>query len=176
MKGTILYATRYGSTLEVCQWIRQGMTRHEARVCPVSTWREDEAEFFILGSPIFVGKPHPDMINFLNAAGSILHGRPTAVFITSWAESTPYRSSCRDFLDLMRYYLAPCVPFAEASLPGRLLMEEISPRDRRTMQRLLRRIDRLSPDFHSENIAWQDVRSAQRCREFGRQVDRLLGG
>ena len=173
MRGVILYATRYGSTKTVCQWIRQGMTRHEAEIHPVKGWAE-ETDFFILGCPIFVGKPHGDMLDFLQTSRSLLAGRPVAVFITSWAESTPYRASCADFLSLLRFYLAPCSPIAEASLPGRLVMEEISPGDRRTMRRLLRRVDALSADFHSEAIVWKDARDRERCMDFGRRLDAIL--
>ena len=173
MRGVILYATRYGSTKTVCQWIRQGMAHSEASIHRITQWRGD-ADFFILGCPIFIGKPHPDMTDFLHTSKQLLQGKPVAMFITSWAESTPYRASCRDFLALLRFHLSPCAPIAEASLPGRLLMEEISPIDRRVMGRLLRRIDDLSPDFHSKNMGWKDARDKEQCMAFGRRLDRIL--
>lgn len=52
------------------------------------------------------------------------------LFITSWAQSTPYRAACNGFLELICRYLKPCEPAMTASLPGKMNWDTLTVRDR----------------------------------------------
>ena len=55
MKGYLIYATRYGSTKQVCQWISEGIP-FSVSTRQVSDFPVDTVDFLILGTPVFIGK------------------------------------------------------------------------------------------------------------------------
>lgn len=64
MKGYLIYATRYGSTKQVCQWISEGIP-FSVSTRQVSDFPVDTVDFLILGTPVFIGKPAEDMTVFI---------------------------------------------------------------------------------------------------------------
>ncbi len=169
MKGLLIYATRYGSTEQVCRWIGEGLP-FPISVEPVSNRPIAAADFLVLGTPIFIGKPAKEMIEFIDKCKTALCRVPVFIFITSWAQSTVYQDACQGFLELLLHYLSPCIPVMTRSLPGKLLWDSLTVSDRKAMERLLRRIDARQPDFHSEKIQWQDQRDRRQCLQFGEEI------
>lgn len=174
MKGTIVYASKYGSTEKVCRWIHEGIRNHTAEIRRVTQPITEQKEFIVLGTPIFIGKPAEEFLEFIDLYRHELCRVPTFLFITSWAQSTRYSDACRGFLDFILSRMKPCSPVLTRSLSGKLIVNELKARDRNIMQRLLRRIDAQQPDFHSESIQWSDRRSRLQCNRFGEEIDQCL--
>lgn len=176
MRGALFFSSRYGSTERVSQWIVRRITCAETYLYQIDSDSVpiQPFDFYILGTPIFVGKPAPQMTRFIHNNKKLLCGAPVFLFITSWAAATVYKRECLKFLDLLNHYLYPCKPVFEKSLPGKLCMQTISARDRRLMQRLLRRIDNMSDEFQSEKIRFQDCTDQAQSENFGREIDLWL--
>ena len=174
LRGSLYYASRYGSTEEVCRWVREGISHFPVALHRIRVRPRAEGDFFILGTPIFIGKPLPEMVAFIEENKALLRRRPVFLFITSWAQSTPYRAACNGFLELICRYLKPCEPAMTASLPGKMNWDTLTVRDRQAMTRLLRRIDARSAEFDSEGIRWSDQRDRTVCRRFGESLDGWL--
>ncbi len=172
MKGLLLYSSKYGSTERVSQWIAREIACSEVLLYKIHKDMDfiQQYDFYILGTPIFIGKPAWEMTDFIRKNKLLLCAVPVFVFITSWAQATVYRQECRRFLELLQHYLEPCKPVMTVSLPGQLYMQQLSDKDRNIMQRLLRRIDGMSKTFHSDQMVFQDYTDQKQSGFFGRQI------
>jgi menaquinone-dependent protoporphyrinogen IX oxidase len=128
-------------------------------------------DLIIIGSPIFIGKPMKSVGDFIIANYEKLRHKKIAVFITCWAMATEYGASSGEFLEQLKKYLPPCCLICERALPGKLLLDKVSDRDRETMKRLLRRLDAMSEEFDSQKIAWRDARDRKTAEEFGIEIE-----
>ncbi len=178
MSGTLYYDTRYNSTKEVCHWIVAGIPHKAVAVHRIGEMQpgENEDEFIIIGSPIYVGKPLDSVSEFIRSKKDRWLHKPVFVFVTSWAEATVYRRECNRFLDLIISQLSPIEPVLSRSLPGKLLLEQTTQRDQNVMRRLLRRINAMSEQFHEEAAQFTDMRNQEECRQFGKDIETALMG
>jgi menaquinone-dependent protoporphyrinogen IX oxidase len=128
-------------------------------------------DLIIIGSPIFIGKPMKSVEDFIVTNYENLRNKKIAIFVTCWAMATEYGASSVEFLDQLRKHLPPCDLMLERALPGKLLLDKVSERDQQTMKRLLRRLDAMSEEFNSQEIAWRDARDKKTAEDFGKEIE-----
>jgi menaquinone-dependent protoporphyrinogen IX oxidase len=175
-KGILYYDSKYGSTLQISQWIVEEIKSSTVTIERISgdCCRAGSAAFYILGTPIYIGKPMQSMIDFLSENKKILSNKNIFLFITSWAQSTKYYEECESFLDLIKFLLAPLSPISICSLPGKLYLDRVSSQDRKTMERILRRIDNMTAEFQSKKIIFNDQTDEKLSRKFGREINEWI--
>lgn len=170
MRALICYDTKYGSTPEICRAIRAGI-KMDTDIRNVRDVYTLEYDLILIGSPIFIGKPMESVVNFIRKSYMLLHSRTIATFVTCWAAATQYSASSMAFLEHLAKHLPPCRLIAQKALPGRLLPDAVSSRDKRTLNRLLRRLDTMADDFESSSIPWRDARNYAAAEAFGREAE-----
>jgi len=170
MNALICYDTKYGSTTKICHYIKSGMKMNVKieNICEVNSFGYD---LIIIGSPIFIGKPMKSVGDFIVANYEKLKDKKIAIFVTCWAMATEYGASSIEFLDQLKKHLPPCRLICERALPGKLLLDKVSERDQQTMKRLLRRLDAMSQEFNSHEIAWRDARDKKTAEDFGKEIE-----
>jgi len=82
IKTLVLYESRYGSTWEAANII--SLILGPARRYPLSQFSEDcqNFDFIVMGTPIYNGKIHPKMANFLDQKREWLKEKKIALFCT----------------------------------------------------------------------------------------------
>ncbi len=177
MKGILYYDSKYGTTKTVAEWIKDEIKDVQIDMVQIEdNMRVPERyDFVILGTPIYVGKPRQYFIDFIKNNKEIFSER-LFLFIVTWAASTSYKDKTDGFLELISFYLEPVKILMEASLPGKLYLDKVSARDRNRMMRILHRLDLLSDEFDSKNMAFTDKRNEIESRNFGRRINEFLKG
>lgn len=170
MNALICYDTKYGSTRQICHYIKSGMEMN-TEIKTISEVNSLDYDLIIIGSPVFIGKPMKSVGNFVIANYENLRDKKIAVFVTCWAMATKYGASSKEFLEQLKKYLPPCCLICEKALSGKLILDKISEKDQKTMQRLLRRLDTMSEEFNSQKIAWRDARDRKIAEDFGREIE-----
>lgn len=175
MRGILYYDTKYGTTEKISKWIIS-----EISVCKVETRNihestlDTDCDFYILGCPIYIGKPRSNMYQFIVDHKMYMKSKPIFLFIVSWAQSTEYREECNRFLELVKYYLEPTTIALSTSLAGSLVLEKITDRDYNALTRLLGRIEKLSNEFCAKRIEFVDNTNEQESREYGKAINNWL--
>jgi len=170
MNALICYDTKYGSTTEICRNISLGM-KINTDIKNISEINSFDYDLIIIGSPVFIGKPMKSVVDFIVANYENLKNKKIAVFVTCWAMATQYGASSGEFLEQLKKYLPDCHLICERALPGKLLLNKITERDQKTMERLLRRLDAMSEQFDSQEILWRDARDKKAAEDFGREIE-----
>ena len=173
MKALICYDTKYGSTKDVCNYIRLGLKLDTdiKNVCEVHSFDYD---LIVIGSPVFIGKPMKSVENFIIANYEKIRNKKVAIFVTCWAMATEYEESSGEFLEQLKKHLPPCELIGESALPGRLLLNKLNKQDQQLMKRLLRRLDSMLEEFNSKKIAWRDARNRNLAMKFGKEIEAKL--
>ena len=175
MNGLLYYSSKYGTTERIAKWICSSITCANVQTAHIGNDIQNiSADFYILGIPIYIGKPLPGIIEVLQSLNLIINDKPLFLYIVSWAQSTPFNAECVKFLELIHGYLRPCRPILSCSLPGWLDMEQLTPPDRRVMGRLLRRLDTMSDQFDSSKLKFVDRSDEQKSKQFGCDINRWL--
>jgi len=170
MNTLICYDTKYGSTTEICNNISLGM-KMDVDIKNVRDVGSFNYDIIVIGSPVFIGKPMKTVEDFVIANYKNLKDKKIAIFVTCWAVATQYGASSGEFLEQLKKHLPPCRLICEMALPGKLLLDKVSEQDRQTMKRLLRRLDAMSDEFNSQEIAWRDARDKQAAMDFGKKIE-----
>jgi len=170
MNGILYYDSKYGSTEQIGRWIISSLQNTRIQKMSDGLKINGNSDFYILGTPIFIGKPMQSVLDFIALNKKALSGKPVFLFVTSWAQSTQYKNECKKFIDLLEAHLSPVVPAMARSLPGRLFMDKIAEKDRRIMERLLRRIDERSDEFDSKEVCFNDQTSQKQSEEYGSEI------
>ena len=173
MKALICYDTKYGSTTEVCNNIKSGM-QIDTEIKNIRDVNSFNYEMIIIGSPIFIGKPMKSIEDFIIDNYKKLRDKKIVIFVTCWAVATQYGRSSGEFLEQLEKYLPPCHLICKKALSGKLLLDKVSEGDRQKMKRLLRRLDAMSEEFNSQEIAWRDARDKQAAMDFGEEIEMSL--
>ena len=174
MKGILYYDTKYGSTEQIGRWVASQIEATELCKLYDHARIDHTKDFYILGTPIFIGKPPQRVREFILANKKAMCLKPMFLFITSWAQSTPYQDECTKFIELLEFYLSPCIPVMSKSLPGRLYMDRITPKDNLIMSKLLRRIDNMTSEFQSKTIHFNDQTNKKLSEAFGSDIHEWL--
>lgn len=170
MRALICYDTKYGSTPEICRAIRAGINM-DTDIRNVRDVYTLEYDLILIGSPVFIGKPMKSVTDFISQSYMLLHSRSIAIFVTCWAAATKYGASSEAFLEQFAKHLPPCRLIAQKALPGKLLPNAVSSRDKQILNRLLRRLDTMADDFESSDIPWRDARDYAAAKVFGREAE-----
>ena len=174
MKGVLYYDSKYGSTEQISHWIIKPLKFTKIQKISYGLKISQDGDFYILGTPVFIGKPMQNMVDFILMNKDGMINKPVFLFITSWAQSTKYKHECDKFIDLLKFHLSPILPVLAKSLPGRLYIDKLTPKDRSVMERLLRRIDDRSKEFDSQTILFNDQTNQKQCEEFGQEIHECL--
>lgn len=175
MKGILYYDSKYGTTKAIAEWIKEELTDVQVDMLQItdSMMVRESYDFVILGTPIYVGKPRQDFIQFVKR-NKEKFPKQLFLFIVTWAASTSYKEKTEGFLELIRFYLEPAEIVMEASLPGKLYLDKVSKRDCNSMMRILHRLDLLSDEFDSKNMTFTDKRNEAESRNFGECINEYL--
>lgn len=175
MRGILYYDTKYGTTEKISRWISAEVSVGKVEMRNIYDGVMDmDCDFYILGCPIYIGKPRAGMYQFIAENKVHMKHAPIFLFIVSWAQSTQYHQECNRFLDLMEFYLKPAEPVLSISLPGSLVLDNLTGRDYNALTRLLGRIDKLSDEFQSKEIEFVDNTDEKESREFGKAINNWL--
>jgi menaquinone-dependent protoporphyrinogen oxidase len=112
-KLLVVYASRAGSTIEVADTIAKHLSKkgYVVDVKHISqTETLDEYKALVIGSPIRMGKPVPEVMDFVKQNQNVLREKPAAVFILcmTLAEDTAENRNIVDaYLDPLRELINP---------------------------------------------------------------------
>lgn len=175
MRGILYYDTKYGTTEKISKWISAEISVGKVEMRNIHDGMIDiDCDFYILGCPIYIGKPRADMYQFIVEHKVNMIHKPVFLFIVSWAQSTQYCQECNRFLDLMKYYLEPIELALSISLPGSLVLENLTGRDYNALTRLLGRIDKLLDEVQAREMEFVDNTDEKESREFGKAINNWL--
>ncbi len=169
MKGLICYDSKYGSTELVCQSIKRGMGI-ATDIKNVKDVKDFNYNIIVIGSPIFIGKPMQSITDFIISNREYLNGKNIALFVTCWAAATRYVAASDEFIEMIKKDLPQCFLLCSKALPGKLLMDEITERDKKALGRIIRRISGMSDEFGCEDTAWRDARDTEYTEDFGKEI------
>lgn len=85
MQDLVIYDTKYGSTKQIAETIGQVL---EMEALSVETIDDLQADFVVLGCPIYAGKLLPSMIDFLTVKKEVLKKKKVALFIVCGDQGT----------------------------------------------------------------------------------------
>ena len=163
----LLYGTRYGATKDTAEWVRKGITAKvdlldiETVDFEATAKRYDK---FIIGSGIWVDGAHKKLIEFMNSQKAQIEGKVVAAFIV--CGTTGEKESGRARLEIyFERFLAPLEqkPQMQAHLGGRLVIEKLSEKDRKLLEKFYRNV--VKKPFTS----W-DRTDPAKAQEFGGAV------
>ncbi|MFZ5351488.1 MAG: flavodoxin domain-containing protein [Bacillota bacterium] len=173
LKGLICYDSKYGSTETVCTAVRSGITL-DVDIKNIKDVKDLDYDFIVIASPIFIGKPMQSIEVFIKDNYSKLFKKNIAVMVTCWAASTKYRDASADFIRQIVKDLPECNLIASKALPGKLILDQISERDKNTLLRIVNRISKMAGNFGGEDTSWNDVRDDQAAKAFGEEIEKAV--
>ena len=176
MRGILYYDTKYGSTENICRWIVSEITYAPVKMEKMhgKTDIDVDCDFYIIGCPIYIGRPRDGVIQFIMNHKDHMQNKVIFFFITSWAQATEFRKECERFTDLMQHYLEPARAVLWVSLPGKLVLDQLTDKERCALSRLLGKIDKLSEEFQSKKILFMDKTNEKESRDFGKKINLWL--
>lgn len=160
-KVAIIYASRYGSTAQTANWIAEGM-EGKAVVKSVTEVGDLAAyDLLILGSGIYNGQLHQDMVPFLESHKAEIKQKLLALFVVCGAPV----SSAQRYLDL---FATKCeaTPALTRAFNGWQKKELLSPEDYKVLENFYKRGDRPFENY--------DHTDKNKCLEFGKEILKAL--
>jgi menaquinone-dependent protoporphyrinogen oxidase len=146
--GLVIFATKYGSTLEYASLIAQKLHTQALMASEAPSEAVSGADFIVLGSPIYAYSVLPEMEAFLEGHRKVLTKKPVAAFIvcgdTMWNPEAGEGGN-KNLGKLTRFL--PSEPFAVAILGGRMRMEELDEEDGPRIRAFYERIGREATGF-----------------------------
>jgi len=158
MTGLIIYASKYGSTGEYAALIAEKLSAKCIEADEVTSEDIDNADYLVLGSPVYAYSVLPEMEDFLDKHQEILAGKPLAAFVvcgdTLWNPEVEEggEKNLRKLTDLL-----PGVPFAVAVLGGRMIMEDLDAEDGPRIRAFYERIGREPAGFDRMDLSAADA-------------------
>lgn len=169
MKGLICYDTKYGSTELIAQGIKKGMGS-DVEVKNIRDVKRLDYDIIVVGSPIFNGKPLHTFSEFIQLNYEKLQERNLALFVTCWASATRYNSSAGVFIETIKKYLPNKNLLYSEALPGRLMPDKISERDKKVLFKIIKRVRNITDELGDADIDWKDASDFDKCEQYGRNV------
>jgi menaquinone-dependent protoporphyrinogen oxidase len=167
MSGLVVFASKYGSTAEYARLIAQKLNTEALRASEATSEEVSEADYVVLGSPIYAYSVLPEMENFLEKYHEILAGKPLAAFVvcgdTMWNPKAEEGGN-KNLEKLTRFL--PTEPFAVAILGGRMRMEELDEEDGPRIRAFYERIGREATGF--------DRMELEKVGPFVEEIKRVL--
>lgn len=175
MRGVIYFDSKYGTTETIAHWIQDEITNAQIDMIQIdeNLMVDNSYHIIILGTPIYIGKPRQEFINFV-MRNKYRFPDKVCLFIVTWASSTIYKEKTKNFIELIEFYMQPTVFALTVSLPGKLYLDKVSPRDKESMRRILHRLDLLSDEFESKNIDFNNQMNEGKSRQFGKQINEWI--
>ena len=152
--AVILYGSRYGSTEQTARWIAEGMN-NEADVRAVKEAGDLSAyKFIILGTGIYYGQVHQDMIAFLAARKDEVKDRVVALFAVSGSGREAYLETFAQALGRN--------PDLTKAFGGSMKKESLSAQDYKALEAFYSQSHRPFENYDNTN--------KEACLEFGREI------
>ncbi len=130
MTGIVVFASKYGSTREYASLIAKKLDTQALRASEATSEALLEADYVVLGSPIYAYSVLPDMEQFLEKNQEVLAGKPLAAFVvcgdTLWNPKADEGGN-KNLIKLTRFL--PSEPFAAGIFGGRMIMDELDEED-----------------------------------------------
>ena len=139
-KVTLLYSSKYGSTLETAQWIAEGIRQPSAIINISDTLAVDSAlkqeSKFILGSAVYKERPMESMLAFTKKHLKALDHHVIASFVVCGTQPNSEKNKQRidNYLQALNEALHH-KPNLSRSLGGRLIVENLTQEDREMLTR-----------------------------------------
>lgn len=130
MKGIIIYRSKYGATQQYADWIAEELKMDSAGFESVSSLMLESSEFLIICSPVYFGKVF--MRDWIKQYSSILQNKKLFLVIVCATPSSEREKQQKILTDNID---SGILKASEAFfLPGRLILEKLSLRDRLTLK------------------------------------------
>jgi len=166
-KVALIYATRYGATLDTAKWIAQGMKREVDLLDIEMLTFEDiitEYDYFIIGSGIWIDGVHKDILTLLQEHHKEIESKLLATFIvcgTTQKEESG-RARIKQYFRRFHGSLETQPPLHE-QFGGRIVIEELTPKDRKLLEHFYKKV------LKKEFVSW-DRREPEKAKLFGQTM------
>ena len=170
-RTAIIYATRYGSTLDTADWIRQGLGNDVSLLnieTPDTSKRLANYDHLILGSGVWVGGVHPQLKQLLARHSRDLEGRVMASFVVcgTQGDTESGRQGIARYLDQMHQPLGYTPEFV-AHFGGRIVVEKLTREDKLALTRFYN-------NFLNRPLASWDRTDPSSAKQFGTSMQDAL--
>jgi flavodoxin len=153
----IIYGSRYGSTAQTAEWIAEGMAGRAAVVSAKDAGDLGGYEKVILGSGIYGGMLHAEMVAFLEKRGEEVRGKLLALYVVCGMPP----DQAGGYLEM---FAAKCgaKPLLARAFNGWMKKELLSPEDFKGLEGYFKSVSRPFENYDSTDKA--------KCLEFGKEA------
>ena len=170
-RTAIIYATRYGSTLDTAGWIKKGLG-NEVSLLNIETLDAPEMlsnyDHLILGSGVWVGGVHQQLKEMLVKHSRQLRGRVIASFVVcgTRGETESERQGIARYLDQIHRPLGYTPEFV-TQFGGRIIVEKLTKEDKAALTRFYN-------NFLNKPLASWDRTEPSNASRFGKSMQDAL--
>lgn len=161
-KALVAYASKYGSTAHVAEWIGASMD-WDVDVKNVEDVSDLSYGFIVLGSPIYNERPLDEMEQFVQRHTQTLVQKPKAIFVVT--TDTESEAKNQRNLEAMKQ-MVPGAIVDQAIFAGEVDLIELSSQDQEQIGEYLNTIGEPKEGFRFLN--------EEKCRAFGRSLNQYI--
>ncbi len=170
-KIALLYATRYGSTKDTAEWIKEGLGR-EIDLLDIEKISFDETakkyDLFIIGSGVWIDGVHKDMLRFLETQKALLEDKIVASFILCGTTGEDVKSDERIESYFSKFHTSlDKKPSLSEKFGGRLIIDKLNEKDRKLLEVFYERV------LKREFVSW-DRTEPRKAQQFGVKGQKYL--
>jgi len=174
MKVLLIYASRYGSTKQIAEYIADSLTNGgmAVNIADVNDSPDLSADVILLGSGIYAHKFLPEMEQYIKNNRDALLNTRVGLFGVAMRTDVIHKKG-RSFggeLILDKYELNP---FVKCMLHGRRDFSILTEKDRGGLERFYDSIG-LTEEQKAERRCYKDEVSQDECSQFAGEVIRIL--
>jgi len=166
-KVALIYATRYGATLDTAQWIAQGMEREvDLLNIETITFKDiiNDYDHFIIGSGIWVDGVHREILTLLQQHHKEIQSKLLATFIVCGTTQKKESGRARIEQYFRRFHAAlETEPPLHEQFGGRIVIEKLTQKDRKLLEHFYKKV------LKKEFVSW-DRREPKKAKLFGHTV------
>jgi menaquinone-dependent protoporphyrinogen oxidase len=166
-KIALVYATRYESTKDTAEWIVKGLNRAVDILNIEKISFDDTAkdyDFIIIGSGVWNGGVHKDMLKFLDTQKRRLNDKVIASFILCGTTDKTSKGKKRIegyFTQLHTFFAKK--PAINESFGGRMRIDKLNKEDRKMLTVFYEKV------LKKEFVSW-DRTEPKKAQEFGKKL------
>ncbi len=170
-RTAIIYATRYGSTLDTAGWIKEGLGS-EVSLLNIETLEASETlsnyDHLILGSGVWIGGVHRQLKELLVKHSRHLRDRVIASFVVcgTRGDTESERQGIAGYLDQIHQPLGYTPDFV-AHFGGRIVVEKLTKEDKAALTRFYN-------NFLNKPLASWDRTEPSSASQFGKSMQDAL--
>jgi len=157
-KVVIIYASRYGSTAQSAKWIAEGMEGIPTVMSAKEVGDLTRYDFVILGSGIYGGQLHEDMLALLAEKKGEIKDKIVALFVVCGSPAP----NAQPYLDMFAAKCEVTAPPLMISSGGWLKKELLSPEDYQILENHYKSINQPFENW--------DLTDKSKCLQFGKDI------